>query len=208
VLRLCAFALAIGLAACASTRAPVSSSASLLDPSRTKAELISQLSMPPERCVHSRPGYEICGWILSAKSPSWRPLADAASTNYKLNVLCELPTAAGVQRQLDSCGVYPRIALPYEQARSVSERKLEATQSLASALTLFELSQLVGSAPEECWKRSATHQRCTWLVSDQTPGHALIAAVIGEERRVRLLCFVSYDGEARSPGSCRVTLEP
>jgi hypothetical protein len=164
--------------------------------------------------------------LRAMRVAAWRSgygLADSRAfawyrVSAELNVVCDLPTDDG-PRERDSCHVFPRVALPYEVAlrRAAPDvaagtgagatRAGEAARALESAITLRELSLLVGSAPGECLRKSRTHQLCRWQSSNQTPGHALIAAVIDEDRRVVLACRLPYDDAPRDQDSCEVSLK-
>lgn len=209
---------ALGALGCA-TEAPITQTTShVLDPHRTHADLQRFLGTRRLSCVHSRPGYELCGWRLGDRDTAWPILARSLGTEYQLNVVCDLPTDDG-PRERDSCHVFPRVALPFEVAlrRAAPDvaagsgveatRAGEAARALERAITLLDLSLLVGSGPGECLRKSRTHQLCRWQSSNQTPGHALIAAVIDEDRRVVLACRIPYDNAPRDPHSCEVSLK-
>jgi hypothetical protein len=214
-----AYALAFAVLAlgCAAARPPIAF-LELPDAARSRAELEAGLAKAPRICAHSRPGYELCGWTLGRRDRRWHELASALETRRKVNVLCELP-ASGSAPAASRCRVYPRVSLPYEDARAfvtasaqsaeeprraAFDRAQEGHRLLESAATLVDLSHLVGDAPRDCLKRSPTSQLCVWLVSDQSRGYELVAATLGLGCRVRLQCLLAYDGAPRAPGSCRV----
>jgi hypothetical protein len=122
-------------------------------------------------------------------------------------------------REQDSCYVFPRTALSYESAlqratpdvahapSDATTRASGAARALASATRLFELSRLVGAPPGQCLRRSQDRQLCRWRLSDQTPGHALIAAIIDENRGVVLSCMFPYADAPRDEDSCEIRLK-
>jgi hypothetical protein len=164
----------------------------------------------------SRPGFEICGWSLGASDGAWREFAEALHTGRRINVFCEVPIA-GDTMGTASCDALPRVALPYDVALHYylggpdvaaeppgGSRSTQAKRALEAATTMFELSRLVGEAPVECLRRTQTHQRCAWHLSNRTPGFQILSAVIDEDGQVVLQCMLPYDGSPRDPEGCTV----
>ncbi len=204
--------------ACANRSAIAPITSPVLASHRTLSELRGFLGTQRASCVDSRPGYALCGWQLSKRESAWKPLAESIGTRYRLNVLCEVPID-DAPRGSDSCYVFPRVALSYDSAlkraapdlarspSDVATRASEAARALASATTLFEVSRLVGAPPDRCLRRSQDRQLCRWVLSDQTPSHALIAAIIDEGGKVVLGCSFPYAGLPRDEDSCAVRLK-
>ena len=200
---------------CASGGALTETHTPALDQYQTRTELDNFLGTRQTKCVHSRPGYELCGWILGNRSEAWEPIAESVDTRRKVNVVCELPTENG-RRSPGSCSVYPRIFLPFELAVQRAPVDVAASQSAAAseyeqahyaletARDIVQLSRLAGVHPRECHRRSETHQLCRWRLSNQPAGHRLLAAASDLDGRLQLECLLPYSGAPRSRDSCQI----
>ena len=178
----------------------------------TKAEISELAGDDPARCVFSAPGLEMCSWWIEAGSSAWTTLASAGGAG-DLNLLCELPID-GSQRAADSCRAHARAEQsaaaepslpPVGAAGSLESRRL-AEQRMGEALTLRDLSHLVGDAPDRC-KTGLGVQTCEWSLQEGVAGYRLVAALVddaGSGDSVRLRCVLPLDGSARSAESCGV----
>ncbi|MHC4448388.1 MAG: hypothetical protein ACYSXF_11520 [Planctomycetota bacterium] len=72
------------------------------------------------------------------------------------------------------------------------------------AVTLADLSRLVGAAPDECTAASGGLRFCLWRTTNRTFGHGTLAMWIGASKgkKIRLRCLLPDDGSPRRPGSC------
>jgi hypothetical protein len=175
---------------------------------------------PPAACIASSPRTELCQWSLGARELGWASLARAIGTRDRINLLCELPTD-GRRRTADACSAYPqrsnRVAwsLPaasgHKGSRPVESREVvrsryreEADRAIAAALTLVDLSRLMGAAPDECTAASGGLRFCLWRTTNRTFGHGTLAMWIGasKNKKIRLRCMLPDDGSPRGPGSC------
>jgi hypothetical protein len=216
--QLCALAVALVGFACVTERPYVGTENELFVQATTRSKLVDRVGRAPRVCMHSRPGYEVCAWTLTRRvDPHWTEFAEAVGTGRAVGVICELPTAGG-PRSADSCRIQARVALTYSDALRVSERMdvatppsssvraQEARRVLDQAVSLRQLSFLVGDVPVECLRRSKVKQLCTWRLTSKMAGHRLVAATIGEDRKVTLACSLAYDGTPRGPDDCSVQL--
>jgi hypothetical protein len=145
---------------------------------------------PPAACVASSPRTELCQWPMGPRQLGWAPLARAIGTDDRINLLCELPT---------------------RRSRAVESREVvrsryqdEADRAIAEAVTLVDLSRLVGAAPDECTAASGGLRFCLWRTTNRTFGHGTLAMWIGASKgkKIRLRCLLPDDGSPRRPGSC------
>jgi hypothetical protein len=187
-----------------------------------KDALIRFLGWPPEACLTSRPGFEVCGWRVERVHGSWRSLAGAIETRDRLSLICELPLA-GSPRVAGSCTVHPRRSNRYSwkvrrgrggkgaAAGSEEARKIVlANQRLAAgwmnqARTLPELSRRMGALPDECREGPDAERICVWHTSGHTLGHGTLAVWIDADKtkKITLRCVLPADGGSREPESCR-----
>jgi hypothetical protein len=199
--------------------------ADVLAAQRTRAELELALGQPPERCIPSTAGRELCQWALGDRDPAWKALARSIDTRARVIVLCELPAGTSA-RAPGSCSVYPRESNHSEWAfpnlhptrrgdASVADRRAarervsqRAAAELAQARTLLELSGLVGAAPDQCVSAGPGMRSCLWRATSRTLGHGLLAATIEapSRKKVRLECRLPDDGAARAADSCKVEI--
>jgi hypothetical protein len=186
---------------------------SALEASTTKVEISALAGGGALRCVFSAPGLELCTWRLAEGDPAWAPLASAAGSDGELNLVCELPID-GSPRSGESCRVHPRAAqaatgeadLPPVGAAGLVEGRGEAERKLAEAVTVRELSHLVGDAPDRC-RTGAGVQTCEWSLAEGSAGYGLLAALVddaGSGESVQLRCALPLDGAARAADSCGV----
>jgi hypothetical protein len=206
--RLGALALACGGLACGSGEPP---RATALDAAATKVEIVDFAGGEAERCVFSAPGLELCAWRIPEDADAWASLAGPDGAEGDLNLVCELPLD-GSPRADGSCRTHERSAqaaarggeLPPVGASGSLEGRRRAEQRLGEALTVRELSHLVGDAPERC-RTGAGVQTCEWSVPEGAAGYGLLARLVddaGSGSVVRLRCVLPLDGQARSADSC------
>src|SRR5262245_14897709 len=148
-----------------------------LDGRATKSEISQLAGAEPVRCVFSAPGLELCSWRVDMGDPAWASLASGDGAG-DLNLVCELPID-GKPRSPDSCGAHPRLehaaaeaSLPPVGAAGALERRREAERELGGALTLRDLSHLVGDAPDRC-KTGLGTQTCEWSLPEGAAGYRL-----------------------------------
>lgn len=188
--------------------------AARLDSLTTKSEIADFAGGEAARCVFSAPGLELCSWRLGAGDAAWAALADAEGTDGDLNLVCELPLDES-PRADGSCRAHARSGqatasasgLPPVSAAGSLESRREAEQRLGEALTVREISHLIGDAPERC-KTNLEAQTCEWSVAEDAAGYGLLAALVddaGSGLMVRLRCVVPLDGSARAADSCGAT---
>jgi hypothetical protein len=192
---------------------------------RTHAAIDDFVGHPPERCVRATERDEICAWLVTGRSPAWRPLAETIPTSDRLNLLCVVPTD-GSPRAAASCSVHPRRSdrqrwSPSKQAGAGHKGKdrgpnraqvrdelaQKAQGEIDDARTLADLSRLMGAAPDECLAAGDV-QTCVWRATSQTFGHGLVAASIkaSMRKKVRLTCVVPLDGGPRGANSCTAVI--
>src|SRR5262245_40375937 len=127
-----------------------------VDALTTKVEIAEFAGGEAERCVFSSPGLELCVWRIAQGDDAWAALAVTDASSGDLNLLCELPID-GSPRADDSCRVRARGAkaeaggsLPPVSAAGSLEGRRDAERKLGEALTVIEISHLVGDVPERC----------------------------------------------------------
>jgi hypothetical protein len=182
-----------------------------LDSLATKAEIAEIAGGEAARCVFSAPGLELCSWRIDSGEAERVGLADAAGAQGDLNLVCELPLD-GSPRADGSCRAHPRTAqaaagasgLPPVGAAGSTASRREAERRLGEALTVRELSHLIGDAPDRC-KTSLAAQTCEWSVAEDAAAYGLLAALVddaGSGSALHLRCSVPLDGSARAADSC------
>lgn len=181
----------------------------------TKAEVVRLTGIPPSRCTWSRPDFEICTWRLANRNPAWWTLAPSVGTKYQVNLVCEFASDGSASVP---CSVYPRKARPLAATPAVAAAgsgepsgqvdaataRGEAQSLLDSALTVREMTELVGDAPDRCAAPDERDRLCTWRIGNQAQGYEIVAATLGASGRVQLSCRFPGDGGARESGSCQV----
>ncbi len=181
-----------------------------VDAFTTKVEIADFAGGEAVRCVFSAPGLELCTWRIVEGAEAWAALADASGSGGDLNLVCELPLDGGPRAE-GSCRAHVRSAraagaggLPPVGAAGSLESQRDAEQRLGEALSLQEISHLVGDAPERC-RTGPGVQTCEWSVAEGAAGYGLLAALVddaGSGSSVRLRCVVPLDGAARAADSC------
>ena len=191
---------------------------------RTLPDVSAFIGSQPARCSEVPGGATICVFRLSKQEPGWWALASALDTGDRLNLVCEFP-ANDAPRAEDSCSVHPqrsnrshyRALLPGRksgsrtpksiQRRAEEELSAEAQQTLASARTAFELSTLVGDAPNDC-RSGKQGSLCTWRTTAATYGHGTLAMTIRApfQKKVRMMCRLPHGGMPREADSCTVEI--
>lgn len=195
-----------------------------LAPHRAFSEMVAFVGAPPERCVPVSQQSQICVWALSKLDPGWRPLASALDTGDRLNLVCEFPGSQGPRAEASCSARAQRSNRTYYRNRilTVMERRQlkrktadwrtessgsEAQELVDSATTAFELSTLVGDAPDQCIE-SSSQTHCVWKTDARTYGHGTLAASIGADfrKKVRLSCSLPVSGAPRDQNSCIVRI--
>lgn len=139
----------------------------LLSHQTTRAQVSQFVGMGRPRCIASSPTTELCEWRLGDRNPGWNPLANAIGTRDRIALLCEFPTSGG-PRAVDACSAHPirsnRRDFPVRthsssrahQPTVADLRKLRdeyqaiARTRFAEALTLTDVSRLMGALPDSC----------------------------------------------------------
>jgi len=181
-----------------------------VDAFTTKVEIAEFAGREAVRCVFSSPGLELCTWRIEEGDDAWTTFADASASGGDLNLLCELPLD-GSPRADGSCRAHARVAqatgggtLPPVGAAGSIESRREAERRLGQALTVLEISHLIGDAPERC-RTGADMQTCEWSLVEGAAGYGLLTALVddaGSGSAVRLRCIMPLDGAARAADSC------
>ena len=199
-------------------RTSVSGVRHILKPHQTLSEMILFVGAGPQRCVPVSPESLICVWALSRRQSGWRPLSSALGTGDQLNLICEFPVREGPRTE-ESCSVhaqrssreyYRRLAAkkrghrngPIKRYRSELQQA-KAQERIDNARTAFELSTLVGDAPNQCnWLPPRTF--CIWKTDAGTYGHGTLALSIGTSfhKKVRLGCSLPLSNAPREPQTC------
>jgi hypothetical protein len=92
--------------------------------------------------------------------------------------------------------------------KKIAEEESEKSNALLDeALTVFELSTLVGTIPDQCFQNEETFF-CTWGSHAGTYGHGTLAMAIEARfsKKVKLRCSLPADGQARTKDSCQVAI--
>jgi len=194
----------------------------VVGPHRTLSEMNAFVGAAPERCEEISNTTRICLWSLSKSESGWRPLAAALATGDRLYLLCEFPKDNGPREEL-SCSAHPkRSNRSYFRSRlrkndrrmsrtnreRIAEEESEKSNALlAEALTVFEISTLVGDIPDECYTNAETVY-CAWGTHKGTYGHGTLAMAIEASfsKKVKLRCSLPADGEDREKGSCQAAI--
>ena len=212
--QLAAAALAVAITvACATENPRLGVRADAISGFTTQVQLNEGLGSGPRRCVRSRAGHQLCGWIVTNRSAIWEPLAEELDTPRRINVLCELPDD-GSPRAADACTAYARVATSSARMRAFLSGEPEpedgnvsgadAQRALDDARTVVALSRLVGDIPGQCLPVDPRTQRCEWALNNQSPGFRLVAATLDTKKAVVLTCELPADGTDRSDDGCTV----
>jgi hypothetical protein len=106
-----------------------------------------------------------------------------------------MPRAA----RLAAVGLVAALAAGTARAQSANTA---AAPSLSDAPTLATLSVVLGAGPVRCVASAPGTTLCEWQLSNRQAGWRVIAAGLGTDDRVRLLCELPEDGSRRAPDSC------
>lgn len=198
-------ALAGALAApgCETPAPPGAPTVAEVQAAKTKGAMLRVTTLEPARCTWSRPGFELCVWKLGNRDSAWYALAASIETDAKVNLVCEQPLD-GTPRQGD-CLVMPALSPPTtgNPKSRVRISRSEAESRLDAARTVWQLSELVGDAPERCSPVDASTQFCVWQASNHTAGFPTLVSLLDSRARVRLSCSLPADGGPRAGGTCR-----
>jgi len=192
----------------------------VLAPAEGRDGITGFVGAPPAICVASSARTELCEWRMGSREPGYTAVARAIGSDDYINLLCELPID-GRPRANDACSAYPQRSnrmswsLPARSARKgskpVASREVlrsryqsEADEAIAGALTLVDLSRLMGAAPSDCVVASAGTRFCLWRTTSRTFGHGTLAMWIraSKGKKIRLRCVLPDDGSPRRPNSC------
>jgi hypothetical protein len=168
---------------------------------KTRGAMIQATTLEPARCTWSRAGFEICVWKLGNRNGAWYPLSESIGTRYRVNLICEFPSD-GKPTERD-CLVLPAASPPTTGGDPVRVAREEAQRQLDAASTAWQVTQLVGDAPERCSAVDANAQFCVWRADVHTVGFPILLAFLESRARVQLSCSFPTDGSPRAPGSCR-----
>ncbi len=111
--------------------------------------------------------------------------------------------------------------IPIGRARRLEEQRQEALRkeeakegwqwSMDSALTMSEITRLLGSAPDSCFSSSTESHICTWRLSRERtesgmyPIDRVYMREVGWEATA--VCELPKDGSPRWPDSCQLWFE-
>jgi len=170
---------------------------------KTRGEMLRVTTLEPLRCTWSRPGRELCVWRLGDRNSAWYALSESIGTRYRVNLICEFPTDGGPAER--ECLILPAASPPTtgSAAKRVRVTAAEAQRQLDAATTAWEISELVGDAPQRCSAVDAQTQFCVWQASTQTRGFAVLVQLLERRARVQISCTLPADGSARDAGTCR-----
>jgi hypothetical protein len=172
-----------------------------------RAEIERFAGRGPDRCVHARPGRELCRWSLAGRvvTPS-----GSAAVEGPVNLVCELPTdaaspapgscfARGRAVAAEAEGGLPPVSAPAD----ASERARHAAGLLAEARNVGELSLLVGDVPDAC---HTVHggQLCRWELRENSAARERLAALAPGEGALELRCLLPLEDVERPQHSCAV----
>jgi hypothetical protein len=85
---------------------------------------------------------------------------------------------------------------------SVGAGQASVEQLLAQARTEGELTLHLGPPPTTCVETGPGTKLCEWRIGDVQPAWEPIAAAIGADDKVNVLCEIPDEGLPREPGSC------
>ncbi len=197
-----------------------------LAPHRTKEDLTGFVGSAPIRCEEVAAGATICVFSLRKQDAGWRPLAEAVETRDRLNLVCEFP-ANDAPRSRDSCSVHLQRS-NYRYYGDQIPKRVDASHSVAAAIekataaqasyakqlltlgrTAFELSTLVGDAPDSCDVASESFV-CNWKATLATYGHGTLAMSTRArfKHELQMSCTLPLDGSHRAADSCGVAIDP
>jgi hypothetical protein len=186
--------------ACVSPR-PVGPALEEIQAAKTRGAMLQVTTLEPARCTWSRAGFEICVWKLGNRTGAWYPLSASIGTRARVNLICEFPSD-GKPSERD-CLVLPAASPPTNGSDPVRVAREEAQRQLDAASTAWQLTQLVGDAPERCSAVDANTQFCVWRADVHTSGFPVLLAFLESRARVQLSCTLPADGSPRAHGSCR-----
>ena len=173
-------------------------------------------------CTAAPDGGEICTWRLGHSSPAWKPLAAAlGSRRDRLHVVARFGSDPSeplrfIDAWLSNSRWSPWYKIPpTPRERRTKRKKLRAENAqrhedaqayLAEARTLDDLLGVMGFGPASCSRDGALYL-CVWHLTRITWGHALLAATIESDKKLRLECRLPAGGGPRSTGSCDVVID-
>ena len=193
--------LGAALLACESAPPGAPSAADVLG-AKTRGELLQVTALDP-RCAGSRAGYEICVWKLGDKNSAWYALAESIDTGYRVNVICEFPSD-GRPRERD-CLVVEAVSRSTAGSSGRGRARREQAQALLDAAgTAWQITELVGDAPQRCSMIDDASRFCVWQATGHTRGFATLVKLLESRAPVQIACTIPEDGSSRAPGSCRV----
>lgn len=191
----------------------------ILEPYGKMVEMTTFAGVHPTRCVTVSDRSAICVWPIPKTARGWEPLAKALDASDSLNLVCEFPVDES-PRGPGSCGVHPRRsnrtywAGAYRDRERTGEQgsairrahRRDAQRLLDQATTAFQLSTVVGDAPESCHV-AGTVSLCTWATNNSTYGHGTLARIVDvQSKKVRLNCSLPPNGQRRAVGDCSAVI--
>jgi hypothetical protein len=87
---------------------------------------------------------------------------------------------------------------------AATDARARGADALAAQATRAELDAFLGQPPALCVASDAGLELCEWRLSSRDPAWTSLAASIGTDSRVNVLCEIPGGGAARAPGSCSV----
>lgn len=163
---------------------------------------------PPERCVFAGPDRQLCRWRVSGRLLSGdHPTPPGGKGGVYL--LCELQRGGGTEPSCEAHALDAAALPPVSAVRGIDGQRARierAEQALALALTVTDLSQLVGDLPERCNTGFET-QTCAWRLEPGSRAHDSLAALGATSDAAILRCRVPLDGRPRVADSCKVQPE-
>lgn len=177
-----------------------------LESAVSKPDLLRFVGEEPHSCVATGWATQLCAWRRVGKtSGAWPQLAQLASSSQRVNLLCELPLD-GSPRASGSCSVHECQAAAWSSGfeEGSPQAMAEARARLDAAPDIVALSRLVGDGPVRCMRGGPRNRLCSWSVTSASQGWEVFAAASGLRSRLRLVCELPANGEARAPDSCSI----
>lgn len=186
----------LGEASCTNPTPPGAPAAADVLAAKTRGEMLRTTTLEPTRCTWSRPGFEVCAWLLGDRNAAWYALADSIDTRARVVLICEFPTNGGARER--DCVVHPAASPPTtgNSPKRVRLTRADAQARLDAATTVWAVSDLVGDAPARCSEIDADAQFCVWELTQRTHGFGSLLPLLDERARLQLSCsFARASGE-------------
>ena len=200
-------------------RLSVSTAQDVLAPYETLTQMIGFAGTHPDRCVPVTAISVICVWSLDRPGAGWQALAAIMGEKWMINLLCEFPlddtarapNSCSAHRNVSNRGYWNRRgyttvwnARYSEDLRLISN---DARDLLDGATTAFQLSTVVGDAPQVCVPANQ-YMLCTWETNKFKYGHGTLAVIAGTglHAQARLNCTLPSDGAPRVSALCSASI--